>query len=252
MKTPALILAAMFSTALAPTVRAQTVESAVAAATPGESGSESFRIGFWEIDLFAVDHEPRGSTFRFLDFKIFRLLEIGQGSDYQAFSLFEMPELLTLFASRREGATRELRVFDLQAIALALVRQVETDAGESQSHILKLPIIGSVVSSETDEEQPEVEHQTYMFLVRRDVKQAPKAISASRSSTHPWGWRPPLPHLAADGTGVPPGRARLAFSLLVASRLGRGDRAQNRLRPGDATDSPEHPARPRRDVEGTP
>jgi hypothetical protein len=206
MKRSALILAAIVWTGLAPTVRAQTAESAApaeapaaaevpgvadastppaAAAGPTEPSPKNFRIGFWEIDFFAVDQEPRGSTFRFLDFKIFRLLEVGQGTDYQAFGLFEMPELLSLFASRREGSSRELRVFDVQAIALALVRQIQTNEGESQTHILKLPVIGSVVSFEVDEEQPEIEHQTYLFLIRRDVKRGPATVAASRSPTPP-------------------------------------------------------------------
>lgn len=136
---------------------------------PPEPDGNDFRIGFWEIDFLALDHEPRGTTFRFLDFKIFRFLEVGQGPDYQAFSLFEMPQLLNLFTTRREGDTRELRVLDVQAISLAMARQTQESQNASSSELLKLPVLGSVFAVETAEEQPTIERQTYLFLLRRDV-----------------------------------------------------------------------------------
>lgn len=150
-----------------PTAEAGAAGTATAATA--DPISKSFRIGFWEIDLFAVDHEPRGDTFRLLDFRIFRLLEIGQGPDYQAFSLFEMPGLLNLFTSRRDGAASELRLLDLQAISLAMVRQVQEGEGSYSRSFVKLPVLGSVVSFEANEDAPNVERQTTAFLFRRDV-----------------------------------------------------------------------------------
>lgn len=140
----------------------------VAATDPLPDGND-FRIGFWEIDFIAVDRAPRGTTFRLLDFKIFRLLEVGQGPDYQAFSFFEMPELLSLFTSRQEGATSELRVMDVQAVSLALVRQTQESENISSSEYMKLPVLGPLFAVQTTEEQPTSERQTYLFLLRQDV-----------------------------------------------------------------------------------
>lgn len=155
------------TTALAPATPSDPVQPAAVAASAPESGG--FRIGFWEIDFLAVDKEERGTTFRFLDFRIFRLFEAGQGPDYQAFSFFEMPELLHLFTSRREGTSRELRILDFEAIGLAMARQVEEDPNNSTSEFLKLPLLGPLVGVERSPDQPTTERQTYLFLVRRDV-----------------------------------------------------------------------------------
>jgi hypothetical protein len=147
----------------------------------------NFRIGFWEIDFFAIDHDPRGDTYRFLDFKIFRFFELGSGPDYQSIGFFEMPQLLSFFTLRRDGIDRELRVFDVQAIALALVRDLrDSEIGENTA-ILKLPILGSAYSIETDEDDPTLARQTIMYLYRRDVRRAPptSGISAAPATDVP-------------------------------------------------------------------
>ncbi len=165
--------------AAAPEDGSPLAESAVsspgpAAASPVATAEESarndgFRIGFWEIDLLAVDREPRGSTVRLLDFRIFKLLEAGQGPDYQSFRFFEMPDLLHLFSTSQEGESRELRVLDFEAIGLAATRQVAEDTDHASREYGKLPVLGSLFSVEWNEEQPTTERQTYLFLVRRDV-----------------------------------------------------------------------------------
>lgn len=192
MKTTALVLASLLVSAIAHTAIAEesahvaalespetagpdvaagipVIPATPAAAVEADPSSKDFRIGFWELDLFAVDHEARGTTYRFFDFKIFKLLEVGQGPTYQAFSLFEVPDLLNVFTSRRDGAESETRVMDIQALSLALARQTSESEGSSGTHFLKLPAIGSVAAFETHEEQPTVEEQTYLFLLRRNV-----------------------------------------------------------------------------------
>jgi hypothetical protein len=164
---------------------AETEHSGEAAAVPAESvtqegaavepGSEAaaedeyrtFRLGFWELDLLALDFEPRGTTFRLLDFRILRLLEIGGGPEYHAFSLVEMPVLFNVFTSRRDGITRELRIADVQAVATAVVRHTRESESEYQTHLLKLPVIGSFFSRQRDDG---TEHQTFLFLFRREVE----------------------------------------------------------------------------------
>ena len=153
MKTSSLVLASLLASAIAHTASAEepahvaALESPEAAgpdvaagipvipATPAaaeaDPSSKDFRIGFWELDLFAVDHEARGTTYRFFDFKIFKLLEVGQGPTYQAFSFFEVPDLLNVFTSRRDGADSETRVMDIQALSLALARQTSESEGSS-------------------------------------------------------------------------------------------------------------------------
>jgi hypothetical protein len=178
-----LILAAFLLVAPAGVTRADSAEaSAAEKETEGTAelhaaeqtpapGVESRRIGFWEVDLAAVDYEPRGTTYRIFDLKILRLLEFGQGSegsDYQSLGFLEMPGLLSLFANRRDDSSSELRVLDLQALDFAIFRQTR-DEGEGGTHFLKLPIIGSLWSVETDEEDPEIEHHTYGYLFRRKV-----------------------------------------------------------------------------------
>lgn len=147
--------------------------SAPPPAATEEFKPRSYRIGFWEIDLFALDFEPRGTTFRMFDFKIFKLLEVGQGPDYQAFSFVEMPGLLNVVSSRHEEATGELRLFDVQALELALVRQTQDTETGGQTHFFKLPALGSLVSLQTDDSEPKLEHQNYLFMVHRDVERSP-------------------------------------------------------------------------------
>ncbi len=150
-------------------VSALAQEDDAAAASGSGAVHEGFRIGFWEIDLLAVDREERGTTFRFLDFKIFKLFEAGQGPDYQSFAFFEMPELLHLFTARSEGTRQELRVLDLEALGFAVARKVEEDPSESTTEFMKLPVLGPVVGTERSPDRPTTERQTYLFLVRRDM-----------------------------------------------------------------------------------
>jgi len=124
-----------------------------------------FRIGFWVLDLFAIDREPRGETYRFLDLSVFRLFELGQGPDYRSFSLLEMPDLFNLVTSRREDPTAETRILDLQIIDFALFRQLVEAEDETQTHVLRLPVIGSAYGTVTE---PELEKQTYGFLYRSE------------------------------------------------------------------------------------
>jgi hypothetical protein len=112
--------------------------------------SDTFRIGVWELDLLALDLEPRGTTFRMLDFKIFKLLEVGTGDDYHSFSLVEIPDLFNVLTTRHEGPTSEHRLADLQALALAVVRLDKESDRESETHVLKIPVAGSLYGHETD------------------------------------------------------------------------------------------------------
>jgi hypothetical protein len=128
-----------------------------------------FRLGFWEIDFLAVDEEAKGSTFRLLDFRIFKLLEVGRGPAYQSFRLLEIPELFHLFATGQEGESQELRVLDVEALGFALARQVDEGADSSSQEFFKLPVLGPMVGVERSPDQPATERQTYLFLVRRDV-----------------------------------------------------------------------------------
>lgn len=132
-----------------------------------EPGNDNFRIGFWVLDLFAIDREPRGETYRFLDLGIFRLLEVGQGPAYQSFSFFEMPDLLNLFTYRREDDTAEMRALDFQIVDLALVRQIQEAEDEKQLHVLRLPVIGSLYGTVTE---PEADKEIYGYVYRREIE----------------------------------------------------------------------------------
>ncbi len=125
----------------------------------------SFRIGFWEIDLLAIDHEARGRTVRFMDFEIFRLFEIGSGPSYHSFSLLEMPDLLNLFTFRAEDSTAEARLVDLQMIDLALLRRLAEAEDEQQLSVLRLPVIGPLYGLER---KPDLETQIHLFVFRRE------------------------------------------------------------------------------------
>jgi hypothetical protein len=129
--------------------------------------SHTFRIGFWELDFLALDLEPRGATFRILDFKILKALEIGWGDDYHSFSVVEMPDLLNVLTTRHEGPIYEHRLADLQALALAVLRLDQDSARESEMHLLKVPVIGSIYGQETD--GPKETHKVlYLFAWDRD------------------------------------------------------------------------------------
>ena len=126
---------------------------------------QTFRLGIWEFDLLALDLEPRGTTFRMLDFKILKLLEIGAGADYHSFSLVEMPDLLNLITTRHEGSTSEHRLVDLQMLALSALRLDEESARESETHVLKVPVVGSLYGHEVDGSE---ESYKALYLIRWD------------------------------------------------------------------------------------
>jgi hypothetical protein len=130
-----------------------------------DTGLRTFRLGFWEIDLLALDREPRGTTFRFLDFKILKALEIGSGADYHSFSLVEMPDLLNIVTTRHEGPVSEHRFVDLQALALAAMRLVKKSEREAETQVLKIPLLGSLYGHEID---GATEEHTVLYLYRRE------------------------------------------------------------------------------------
>jgi hypothetical protein len=134
---------------------------------PAEPSRDTFRIGFWELDLFALDFEPKGVTARLFDIRFLRLLEIGSGDDYHSVAFLEMPGLLHTFTTRREGIRHEQRLADVEAFAVAPLRYTRDNEEEAQLHVMKLPVLGSLVGFETE---PGVEHQTYLYLLRRDVE----------------------------------------------------------------------------------
>jgi hypothetical protein len=146
------------------------VEGTAAAGAPAakEANSEprTHRLGFWEIDLLAVDTAANRTTFRLLDFRIFKLLEIGSGEQYHSFSLVEMPVLLNILTTRRDGVTYEGRFIDVQAIALALARATRESTRKSETHFLKLPVIGSLYGREVDGGE---EQLTFLYLIRREA-----------------------------------------------------------------------------------
>lgn len=132
-----------------------------------EPRSSTLRIGFWVIDLAALDREPRGTTFRLLDVRIFKLLEVGSGDDYYSFSLVEMPDLLNLVTTRREGLAEEHRVADLQALALAAGRYLVESERKSMLQVLKLPILGSLYERERD---GAMERENYLYVFGNEIE----------------------------------------------------------------------------------
>jgi hypothetical protein len=126
----------------------------------------TYRLGFWEIDLVALDTAPNRTTFRLLDFYIFKLLEIGSGEQYHSFSLVEMPVLLNVLTTRRDFETYEHRFADLQALAFAVGRATRESSRKSELHFLKLPIIGSLYGRDVDGEEEEL---TILYVIRREV-----------------------------------------------------------------------------------
>jgi hypothetical protein len=139
-------------------------------ATPQNQPTEprTHRLGVWELDLFALDLEPRGTTVRMLDFKILKILEIGAGDDYHSVSLVEMPDLLNIITTRHEGPTSEHRLVDVQMLALAVLRLVRTSAREMETHLIKIPLLGSLYGHEKDGDK---ETHKILFLLRRDKEQ---------------------------------------------------------------------------------
>lgn len=139
-----------------------------ASAVPSEPPprSRTFRMGFWAIDLLALDLEPRGTTFRLFDVRIFKLLEMGFGEDYHSVSLLEMPHLLNAITTRHDGITHEHRFADVQAFALAGVRVLRESQRKSEAHVLKVPIFGSLFATERD---GPTEERTFLYLVRYEA-----------------------------------------------------------------------------------
>jgi hypothetical protein len=173
---PVLLMAAAMSAALAcaaasaPEIAAQASEASSQPAPEAErAGPRTFRIGVWELDLLALDLEPSGTTFRMLDFKILKVLEIGRGADYHSFSLVEIPDLLHVISTRREGSTSEHRFVDLKALELAALRVVRThsSAEESETHLLKIPLLGSLYGHEIDGES---ERHKVLYLGRWETE----------------------------------------------------------------------------------
>ena len=113
----------------------------------------------------ALDLEPRGATFRLLDFKILKVLDIGWGDDYHSFSVVEMPDLLNVLTTRHEGPVSEHRFVDLQALALAAMRLVKKSEREAETQVLKIPLLGSLYGHEID---GATEEHTVLYLYRRE------------------------------------------------------------------------------------
>jgi hypothetical protein len=147
----------------------ETGSAAETAAEPDRKPPDyrTFRLGFWEFDLMALDLEPRGTTFRLLDLRIFRLLEVGSGPDYHSFALGEIPPLVTLFSTRHEEETGEFKIVDVEALALALVRHTRDSESEFQTHFLKLPVLGSTFAREQEDG---LEKQHILYVFRREVE----------------------------------------------------------------------------------
>jgi hypothetical protein len=170
--TPALLLAAVLllgsacaSTGGAPVTQGTQVAAAGDAPVPvaekPRTDSRTFRIGIWEFDLLALDLEPRGTTFRMLDFRIFKALEVGGGSDYHSFSVVSIPHILDVLTTRHEGPTYEHRLADLQALALAFLRLTKESERKYDTHLLKIPVAGSLYGREVD---GATDNQTFLYV----------------------------------------------------------------------------------------
>lgn len=129
------------------------------------SGREGWRLGVWELDLVALDREPRGTTFRLLDLKILKLLEIGGGDDYYSFALLETPGVIEPITVRRDGVTEELRLVDVQA--LALLRRTRDSSTEAETRVVKPPVLRSLYGTTQDGADQSVE---YLFVFRQEVE----------------------------------------------------------------------------------
>lgn len=129
--------------------------------------SRTLRLGFWEIDLFALDLEPRGTTFRMLDFRIFKLLEVGFGENYHSVSLVEMPNLLNAITTRHEGIAHEHRFADVQALAVAVTRVLREDRDDAETHVMRLPVVGDFYGHELEGGE---ESRTILYLFRQDLE----------------------------------------------------------------------------------
>ncbi len=128
-----------------------------------EEETRTYRLGFWVIDLAALDVAPGRKTFRFVDFRIFSLLKAGSGDDYSEFSFVKAPHLFTLLGFEREGEKSYSGVIDLEAIALALVRQKTESPNEYDTHFMRVPIISSMYEKRVDGTS---EKTRYLYLFR--------------------------------------------------------------------------------------
>lgn len=152
---------------------------AVDAQGEGSSRSEgrTIRLGFWVFDFLALDLEPDRTSFRMLDFKIIKLLEVGSGPNHHTFSLLEIPHLFSFAKTQSEGPTYEHRLLDLEAIELAVIRHRKSSPSDSETHFLKVPVLGSAYGQEVrvtqvDEESPEEisERQMVLYVLRHEVE----------------------------------------------------------------------------------
>jgi hypothetical protein len=185
-----LILAAIWLLALAGPASAQRADAASedvetviteeAVETPGDLVDEvadrdaavetepkpprTYRLGFWVLDFLAVDLAPTRTALRVLDFKIISLLKVGAGDLYHEVGFVEMPYLLGLFATRRDGPENEFRVIDVEAIAAAIVRHKRESPNKVDTHVLRLPIVGGLYEHRID---GNTERHTYLYAFRR-------------------------------------------------------------------------------------
>jgi hypothetical protein len=140
-------------------------EEGVSTADATVARSRTWRLGAWVIDLVALDVEPRGTTFRLLDLKILKLLEVGRGDDYYSFALLETPGVMEPVTVRRDGPTQELRLLDVQV--LALLRRTRESATQEETRVVKPPILRSLYGHQLDGTEEQVE---YLFVFRQEVE----------------------------------------------------------------------------------
>jgi len=138
-----------------------TVDAAPSAARTARS--ETFRLGFWEIDLFSFERAPGRRQFRLMDFEIFRLLEVGGGDGYHSFAFLEAPEVFQGVVTRSDAATHEHRILDLQG--LALFRSTKEGEAQTRTRVLKLPLVGDLYGHVVD---GSTERRSLLYLLRHE------------------------------------------------------------------------------------
>jgi hypothetical protein len=138
------------------------------APAPAEAPSQ-FRIGLG-VDLFAMERRPNRTDVRLLDLRVLRLLAVGAGDDpeYVRFGLLESP-LFKMLSRRREGAEREFRILDLRL--LAFLRSKRQAENQSEFHLLKLPLLGSLLGHER---AGDVRRWTVLYAIRWKSTVAPE------------------------------------------------------------------------------
>ncbi len=127
--------------------------------------SRTWRLGFWELDFLALDRAPNRTTFRLLDLGILSLLEIGSGEAYHSFRLLDAPGVVQLATFQGDGPTFDRRLLDIQL--MALLRSVRESAQQEETHILKMPLMGSLYGWEIDGTR---KTRHLLFLGRYDVE----------------------------------------------------------------------------------